>query len=143
MSIGVVPAKLQDTWIVVRASAVEEILGEQRWVPIVGAPGEMPGVIVWRGRAVAVLDLGPLSGGAALTVGQSRRRTVVVGVEGATLALPVDAVREVQELPNEALRPAHLTQLRHSTLEVELDGTPMPLLDLADLLRVLAPATAA
>jgi chemotaxis signal transduction protein len=143
MSISVVPAKLHDVWFVVAASAVQEILGEQRWVPIVGAPAEMPGVIAWRGRAVAVLDLGPLSGSAAMTAGESRRRTVIVNVEDATLALPVEGVREVQEVPDDAVRPAHLTRLRHATMEVELDGVPMPLIDLADLLRVLAPPMAA
>jgi chemotaxis signal transduction protein len=140
MTLSIVPAKLHDAWFVVRASAVQEILGEQRWVPIVGAPAEMPGVIAWRGRAVALVDLGPLGGGAALAAGEARRRTVIVSVEETTLALPVEGVREVQEVPDEAVRPAQLTRLRYSTLEVELDGVPMPLIDLADLLRELAPA---
>jgi chemotaxis signal transduction protein len=74
--------------------------------------------------------------------GETRRRTVIVNVDDATLALPVEGVREVQELPDSALRPAQLTRLRHSTMEVELDGVPMPLVDLADVLRVLAPAAA-
>jgi len=143
MSLSVVPAKLHDVWFVVRADAVQEILGEQRWVPIIGAPVEMPGVIAWRGRAVAVLDLGPLSGSAAMSVNESRLRTVIVNVEDATLALPVEGVREVQEVADDAVRPAQLTRLRHSTMEVELDGVPMPLIDLPDLLRVLAPATEA
>ena len=142
MTISVVPAKLHDVWFVVPASAVQEILGEQRWVPIAGAPSEMPGVIAWRGRAVAVVDLGPMSGGSALSVGEPRRRTVIVNVDDATLALPVEGVREVQELPDGAVRPAHLTRLRHATMEIELDGVPMPVVDLADLLRVLAPASA-
>jgi chemotaxis signal transduction protein len=143
MPVSLVPAKLHDAWFVVPAEAVQEILGEQSWVPIVGAPPEMPGVIAWRGRAVAVVDLAPLGAGTALTSGASRRRTVIVAVEDTTLALPVEAVREVQELPDSAVRPAQLTRLRHSTMEVELDGVPMPLIDLRDLLRVLAPPTAA
>ena len=143
MTISVLPAKLHDVWFVVPASAVQEILGEQRWVPIVGAPAEMPGVIAWRGRAVAVLDLGPLGGSAPLAVGESRRRTVIVHVEDTTLAVPVEGVREVQEVPDAAVRPAQLTRLRHATMEIDLDGVPMPLIDLADLLRVLAPPTAA
>jgi len=142
MSLGVVPAKLHDVWFVVPASAVQEILGEQRWVPIAGAPAEMPGVIAWRGRAVAVLDLGPVSGSGALPPGESRRRTIVVHVDDATLALPVDGVREVQEVPDGAVRPAELTRLRHAAMEVELDGVPMPVLELGALLRALAPTTA-
>jgi chemotaxis signal transduction protein len=141
MTLSVIPAKLHDVWFVVPASAVQEILGEQHWVPIAGAPAGMPGVIAWRGRAVALLDLGPLSGNAALAAGQSRRRVVIVHVDDATLALPVEGVREVQEVPDEAVRPAHLTRFRHATMEVELDGVPMPLIDLGDLLRVLAPPT--
>jgi chemotaxis signal transduction protein len=143
MAYAIVPAKLHDAWFVVPATAVQEILGEQRWVPIVGAPPEMPGVIAWRGRAVAVVDFGPLGVGAAMAAGESRRRTIVVSVDDTTLALPVEGVREVQEVPDDAVRPAQLTRLRHSTMEVELDGVPMPLIDLADLLRVLAPPDAA
>ena len=143
MTTSVVPEQLHGVWFVVPANTVQEILGEQRWVPIAGAPAEMPGVISWRGRAVAVLDLGSLSGGAPLAAGESRRRTIVVTVDEATLALPVEGVREVQEVPDEAVRPAQLTRLRHATTEVELDGVPMPLIDLADLVRTLAPAPAA
>ena len=143
MSVGVVPAKLHDVWFVVPASAVQEILGEQRWVPIAGAPAEMPGVIAWRGRAVAVVDLAALGGGAALPPGTSRRRTVLVNVEDTTLALPVEGVREVQEVPDEAVRKAQLTRLRHAAMEVELDGVPMPIIELGELLRTLAPAPAA
>ncbi|HEY1585185.1 MAG TPA: chemotaxis protein CheW [Polyangia bacterium] len=139
MPLSFVPAKVHDAWFVVPANSVQEILGEQRWVPIVGAPAEMPGVIAWRGRAVAVVDLGPLGGTAAMAAGEGRRRTVIVNVDDTALALPVEGVREVQEVPDEAVRPATLTRLRHATMEVELDGVPMPLIDLADLLRVLAP----
>ncbi|HEY1585029.1 MAG TPA: chemotaxis protein CheW, partial [Polyangia bacterium] len=92
--------------------------------------------------AVAVLDLGPLSGSAALTADERRPRTVIVNVEDATLALPVESVREVQEVQEASVRPAQLTRMRHASMEVELDGVPMPLIDLADLLRVLAPPTA-
>jgi chemotaxis signal transduction protein len=143
MPLALVPAKLHDAWFVVPASAIQEILGEQPWVPIVGAPSAMPGVLAWRGRAVAVVDLAALGGGDALTPGTARRRTVLVRIEETTLALPVEGVREVQEVPDDALRPAQLTRFRHSTMEVELDGVPMPLIDLADLLRVLAPPAAA
>jgi chemotaxis signal transduction protein len=139
MALSVVPLKLRDVWLVVPASSVQEILGEQRWVPIAGAPVEMPGVIAWRGRAVALLDLGPLTGGAPLAAGESRRRTVIIQKDDCTLALLVESVREVQEVAEEDVRSAHLTRLRHATTEVELDGIPMPILDVADLLRVVAP----
>src|SRR5262245_38502889 len=112
MALSVVPAKLHDAWFVVPAAAVQEILGEQRWVPIVGAPPEMPGVVAWRGRAVAVVDLAALGGGETLAAGgAARRRTVIVTVEDTTLALPVEGVREVQEVPDDAVRPAQLTRL--------------------------------
>src|SRR4051812_20346230 len=143
MALSVVPVKLHQVWFVVNATEVQEILGEQRWVPILGAPAEMPGVIAWRGRAVALVDLALLSGGTPLTAGESRRRTVVVQVQDSVLALPVEGVREVHEVPEESMRQAALTRLRHSTMEIDLDGVPMPLIDLEALLRVLAPPTAA
>lgn len=140
MALSVVPLKLADVWFVVPATSVQEILGEQGWVPIAGAPSEMPGVIAWRGRAVALLDLGPLTGTPALAPGERRRRTVIVQAEDCTVALSVEGVREVQEVPDDAVRTAELTHLRHATSEVQLDGKPMPLLDLVELMGVVAPA---
>jgi chemotaxis signal transduction protein len=143
MGLSVVPLQLRDIWLAVPAQAVQEILGERPWVTIAGAPPELPGVLAWRGRAIAVLDLGRLvDRGGALVAGESRRRTVVVQLDGCALAIPVDGVREVQVIAPEQVHPSHTTRQRFSDTEIQLDGVPMPLLDLDAMVNALAPTPA-
>jgi len=92
-----------------------------------------PGVLSWRGRAVAVLDLGELlPGGEPLRAGTTRARTLVVEAATCTLAIPVDVVREVHEVGPHQLRPAG-DGARHCTEEVSLLEGVMPVLDLASI----------
>jgi chemotaxis signal transduction protein len=142
MSTSIVPLSVRGCWMALPAAALVEILGERPWVPIAGAPAELPGVVGWRGRAIAVLDLGMLiAGGTPLQPGESRRRTLVLSHDDCTLALPVDDVREVQEVAAERVHPANATRQRFAEREVDLDGVPMPLLDPAVIISSLAPQT--
>jgi chemotaxis signal transduction protein len=144
MALSIVPLQLRDVWLALPAQTVQEILGQRPWVVIAGAPSELPGVIAWRGRAIALLDLGALVGGARpLGTGESRRRTLIVQLDGATLAIPVDGVREVQQIPDDSVRRAQATRQRFADHEVELDGIPLPLIDLDQLVASLALAPAA
>jgi chemotaxis signal transduction protein len=139
MTMSILPLQVDGLWLALPALTVNEILGQRRWVSIAGAPPELPGVIAWRGRAVAVLDLGRLvEGGKPMTVGEGRRRTLVVQHAGAILAVPVDDLREVREVFEDELHPAQQTRQRFAARELELDGVPMPLLDPAALLGSLA-----
>src|SRR5688500_1454508 len=139
MSLALLSMQIRDVWFALEAGSVVEILGEQRWAPLPDAPPHMPGVLPWRGRAIAMLDLGALTGALApLRPGERRPRTLVLKEGGCTLALPVDAVRAIAEVPPEALRPAHLTTERYSRGEVELQGAVMPLLDLAAIVAAVA-----
>jgi chemotaxis signal transduction protein len=141
MSTGIVPLSVSGVWLALPADALVEILGRRPWVPITGAPPELPGVLAWRGRAIALLDLGNLvKGGQPLQRGDSRRRVLVLTHEDCTLALPVDDVREVLELPADRIRPCSATRQRFAEREIELDGVPIPLLDPAALVASLAPA---
>ena len=134
-----VPVQLQGVWIALDASCVEEILGEQPWVRIPGAPAQVPGVAGWRGRAVAVLDLGIVGGlGSFLKPGERRQRMVVVRSGDCTLAVPVDVVREVQDVPEERLSALKNTQLAFANSEVELHGVPMPVLDWTALIDAIS-----
>src|SRR5262245_14641786 len=129
-----VPVRVAQTWFALEAGQVQEVLGTVRWVPIPGAASYLPGVVGWRGRAIALLDLGSLQSGVAkLRVGEVRRRTVVVQAGECTLAVPVDAVCAVEEVDQERVNPPHVTRQPHCRLEVELDGKTMPILDLTDL----------
>jgi chemotaxis signal transduction protein len=143
MAVSLVPLQLREVWMALPAEVVQEILGERPWVAIAGAPAELPGVLSWRGRAIAVLDLGTLvKDGSPIATGQLRRRTLVVEHGGCTLAVPIDAVREVQEVSADRVRTAQVTQQRFADKEVEIDGIPMPVLDLAAVLQAISPAPA-
>lgn len=144
MSTSVVPLSVHGVWLALPAPSLVEILGRCTWVPVAGAPAELPGVIAWRGRAIALLDLGRLMTGAeGLQPGESRRRTVVVVQDGCTVALPVDEVREVLELAEDRVHPASATRQRFADREVEIDGVPVPLLDPAAIIASFAPSEAA
>ena len=139
MGRALVPVQLQGIWLALDAGCVEEILGEQPWVRIPGAPASVPGVAPWRGRALAVLDLAALAGfGTAIQSGENRRRTLVVRSGSSTIAVPVDQVREVQEVGDDRIGAPRNTQLPYSTAEVELNGVPMPVLDWGALLAAVS-----
>lgn len=132
-----IPFHVEQISMTVFAAHVREVLGQRAWVPVPSTMPHIPGVIAWQGRAIALFDLGTLGGGMRpLNRDQRRHRTLVVQVEGATLALPVDAVLEVEEVASERIRSSQVTTLKHCAKEVELRGTPMPLLNLSDAMRL-------
>src|SRR5262249_15493165 len=107
--------------------------GERGWIQIPSSVPQIPGVIAWQGRAIALFDLGALGGALVpLRPGQTRARTLVVHVSDAMLGLPVDGVMEVEEIDDSRVQPCHVTRLANCTTEVELRGTPMPLLNLSE-----------
>ena len=139
MAVHLMPVQLGEAWLAVPAEKVQEILGERPWVALPSASPELPGVLAWRGRALAVLDLGRASGvGEPLAEGTARRRTMVVEEGACTLAVPIDGVREVHSVAEAQLRPPVATRMRFSAGEVEIDGTPMPVLDVAALVGAVA-----
>jgi two-component system chemotaxis response regulator CheV len=126
---ALVPARIEDTWILLDAEIVREILGAEAWLPIPGARAEMPGVIAWRGRAVPVVDLAAPFGLPRLA-GSARPRTLIASVAESIVALPVDAAREVHAFSPMQLRPCNVTQLPYSAAETELEGRLVALIDL-------------
>jgi chemotaxis signal transduction protein len=133
---GFIPAKIGSAWLVVDAGCVHEILGARSWVPIPHASRNVPGVLAWRGRAIALVDLARLvEGGEALRPGVERPRTLVVEARGCTLAMPVDAVHEVQELDPSKVRQSHVTRVRHSTTEIDLFGAVAAVVDVSSMIE--------
>jgi chemotaxis signal transduction protein len=127
---ALLPLQLGKVWLALPAEHVQEILGGRGFVPIPGAPSHLPGVLPWRGRAVAVLDLAALIGvGETLLVRGHRDRNVVVSLASNTVAIPVDIVHEVREVDDDKVRPAHATSQRYSSTEVDIQGFLMPVLD--------------
>jgi chemotaxis signal transduction protein len=137
MAVNIVPVRLNGMWVAVPAEAVQEVVGRRPWTAIPTAPPDIPGVLPWRGRAIALVDLGRVTGLGALSANETRARHVVLQLSGCTMALPVDAVREVQLVADEHLRAAEATQMRFSPSEIVLDGAPIPLIDVSELVRAL------
>lgn len=135
-----IPFRLARQWFAIEADYVEQILGEQSYMLVPGAPPLFPGVTAWRGRATAVLNLSkllPEDGPAPESREREERprRTLIVHYKGSTAAIPADEVREA--LPREAaqLRPQHVSRVRFSGSEFEFLGTIAVVLDLRALLH--------
>jgi chemotaxis signal transduction protein len=119
------------------AALIQEILGKRPWVPIPLSNRATPGVIEWRGRAIALLDVPALGEGRQLTAGELRARTIIVQTGSRTLALPIDRVQEIMEVGEHTIRASHATQHPYASLEVEIDGKPVPILDLPAVIEGL------
>jgi purine-binding chemotaxis protein CheW len=134
----VLPVRIDDVWIALEAAAVEEVLGATHWVPLPGAIPAVPGVIPWRGQAIAVVDIALLVGIAApLAGGEVRPRALVAQSDGMRFAMPVDAVREVHHVEAEAVGPARTTKVRLARAEIDLEGQLMPVVDLAAAIALI------
>lgn len=138
MSRDLLPLKLDEVWVAVEARYVREILGPRPWVPIPGASDKLPGVLAWKGRAVAVVDLGALTGYCApLGLEGHRERTVMLEVGPVTFAVLANAVREVHTVSDQDVRTAHLARQKLGGQEVELFQVPVPILDLDSVVRAV------
>lgn len=136
-----IPFRFGRQWFALEAECVEQILGEQTWMLVPGAPPLFPGVMAWRGRATAILDLSKLARTADSPSGEPRspderpRRTLIAHSAGCTLGIPTDEVREA--LPREAaqLRPLHVSTVPFCSSEFELLGSIAVVLDLPTLIQ--------
>lgn len=137
--IDVMPVQLSTVWVALGVSCVQEVRGPQAWVPLPGAPAHLPGVVPWRGRAIAVLDLGGLLGVAPpVQPGDARPRTLIAQVDATAFAIPVDMVREVYT--GVTVEDAHATQVRLAYGQVQIGATIMPVIDLSHALAELTGA---
>jgi chemotaxis signal transduction protein len=134
---AIIPAMAGSTWFGLDALSVQEVMGARSWVPLPHAAPETPGVLAWRGRAVAVLDVGYfLAGSNPLDANSPSARILVVTAGACTVAIPVDAVREVHEVGDLGGDQAQDGSLASD--EVVLGDQKMPMLDLkAMIARVL------
>jgi chemotaxis signal transduction protein len=128
------PVQVQSVSIAIDARHVHEIMSPQPAVLLPGARAEIPGVMAYRGRAIGLFDFAAVAEGLAPGDIARRPRVLVVQAGGNTLAAPVDSVREVREMPADALLPPRLTSQKFSTAEVEIDGVIMPVFDFAAFL---------
>jgi len=138
----VLPIQLEANWFFIEAHHVCEVLGAEPWLPIPRARPELPGVVVWRGRAVPLVDLGTLLG-VAKGAAQSRPRTLIVRHERGVAALPIDAAREVRRISGEALKSVQGGLIPYGTRELDEQGEIVTMIDLEALLSDLDRASGA
>lgn len=122
----------------VHARMVQEILGERVWIPIPGACKEIPGVVQWNRRAVAMLDLGRVVADLRpLEPGESRPRMLMLRVNESNLALPTDAVSAILDVDAANIRPRTVSDFSLSRNEVLLNEEVIPLLERKPLTECL------
>jgi purine-binding chemotaxis protein CheW len=132
------PIQLRTVWVALDATHLLEVLGARAWVPLPGAPAHLPGVVPWRGRAIALLDLAALAGVAPpLAPGEVRPRVVVARVGELTFGIPAETAREVHEVAGAEVGPLRAIELRHAVGQVTLDGALMPVVSLTEVVRAV------
>jgi chemotaxis signal transduction protein len=132
--LDVMPFALAGVWLAVPARQVVEVLGARSWTGVPRTRRELPGVLSWHGRAIAVLDLGALIAELpALATGAPRARNLVCSASFGTLAIPIDVVREVQVVGADQLLPASGERAHYAEHEIAIDRTIAPVLDLEKL----------
>lgn len=136
MSAHLLPILLESSWYLIEAERVREVLGAQPWLPIPCARAELPGVIVWRGRAVPLVDIARVLGVAGAANAQ-RARTLIVSHEQGMAALAIDAAREVKSVAQDRLLRMHDEVIPYATHELDEEGVVTPLIDLARLISEL------
>jgi chemotaxis signal transduction protein len=142
MRLHLMPIELGARWYLVEARLVHEVLGAEPWLPIPRARAELPGIVVWRGRAVPLVDLALMLGTGAEPANQ-RARTLIVRHEQGAAAFAVDGAREVRTVTEDRLRAIPHQALPYSRRELDDDGTSLPLIELDALLSELDQASQA
>jgi chemotaxis signal transduction protein len=129
MTALVMPVQLASAWIALDAAHVQEVLGPRPWVALPDAPAHVPGVIPWRGRAIAVIDLGALLGVApALRPGEIPPRLLIAQIGDTAFAIPAQTAREVHAVAG--IEAAHATHVRLAQGQVTIGGIVMPVVSL-------------
>lgn len=127
-AVSIMRVDIGDTAVVVDATTICEVLGRTSITSIPGPTG-LIGIIPWGGRALAVLDIAPFIGA---TSDIERPRTLVVTLDDAIVAVPIDRVYEPR--PASTIRSAHAMRTAFVHREVEIDGMALPVFDIASLL---------
>lgn len=140
MKTDVVPVRLGDHWILVRAKIVSEFLSSTPWLSVPGATPLLPGVMTWRGRAIPVLDLPralQYSGGSS---SEACSRVMVVEHAVGAVAIPIDGAREVMTISDDSIRPTHVCTTPYTVGEIDWPDAMVPLVEIDQLLREVGKA---
>lgn len=91
---ALLPIEVGGRLLALDALTVVEILGVRPWIAIPRAPAAVPGAIAWRGRALALLELGPALGLQPIVEPDTRQRNLVVRIHDDVVVLGADRVLE-------------------------------------------------
>ncbi|MDH5676133.1 MAG: chemotaxis protein CheW [Myxococcales bacterium] len=129
VELQVLPVFVAGGWMAFEAAIVSEVTGEAKVTPIPSNTPGIVGIMTWRSRVVAVLDLELIASGSTdpETQTESAPRTVIATLGADTIALRVQSVREVAWI--DALRPAHVARFAFAPQEVVVDAEAMPLFE--------------
>lgn len=138
MKTDVVPIRMGDNWILVRAEIVSEFLSSTPWLTVPGSSAVVPGVMTWRGRAVPVLDLPrALELGGGISPLNECQRVMILEHPLGVVAVPVDGASEVKTLVDEDVRQPHVTTMPYCVGEVDGAEGIMPIIDMDQILTTL------
>ena len=127
---------VQSLRLLLLARCVREVLGTKEWFPIPGARQEIPGVVGWGHRAVAMLDLARLAPDLRpLQVGEQRSRLLILQVGESRLAVPADSVSSIIDIDTDAIHPRSVTAFPLSRSEVRIGDEVLPLFEPALILE--------
>jgi purine-binding chemotaxis protein CheW len=139
-TIDVLLLRFADELYGVPSASVREVVRYRAYTPVPGAPPSLPGILSQRGTILPVVELRPLLG---LEVAPLTRaaRLVVVAHQDIGMALSVEAVLDLAELPADTLEPlpAALDPARARFLRgiARHEQQPVALLDLDELIAGL------
>ncbi len=135
---AMVAVGVQGLQIAIRAEFVREVLGARAWIALPGTRDEVPGVVVWGGRAIAVLDVAQFQPGLRrLAPGEIRARTLLVETRAGGLALPADRVSEVFRVHEDNIQGREIRDFELARQEVINGSEVLPLFDPEFLLERL------
>jgi chemotaxis signal transduction protein len=137
MPTSIVPFLVGEAWLALDALRVWEVTGPLPFVPIPGAASRAPGVVLWQGRAVALVDVAAMVLGTSAHAPGASSRLLITQAGSCTIALPADRVREAQPAVNGRAQSALARGLPCTLGEVELEGRPIPVVDLDALVAAL------
>jgi chemotaxis signal transduction protein len=135
MKTDVVPIRLGDSWVLVRAEIVSEFLPSTPWLSVPGSTPLLPGVMTWRGRAIPVLDLPRALNMGTISALNECSRVMVVEHAVGVVAIPLDGAREVRTLADDDIRPVHVSTTPYTAGEVDSADAVLPLIEIDQVLR--------
>jgi chemotaxis signal transduction protein len=132
----VLPVRIGSTWYGIDALDVEEVVDLGPCVKIPRTPPQILGVLQWRARLRAVVDVAVLIEDAASVSKPEtpRPRAVFVRSGDDATALPVHEVREVREVAGDDILSPRADLPWFVAVEARFDGGMMSILDLEALL---------